>query len=215
MSIDAVGIVALAGSLSLLAGWRLYLCVFAAGLGMRFAWLPIPEHLDWLAVLQNPWVMGAAAVGLVLELLADKIAWVDSVWDAVHTAVRPIGGALLSLAIVDPQDPAWQIVAFLLGGGLALAGHSAKSGTRAAVNLSPEPFSNVAVSAGEDVTSAGLLVAALASPELAVIVFVLLLIGTILLLVAVRRLLRRLRAVFDGGPVEGGKAKSSQPTDDG
>lgn len=170
---------------------------------MRFAWLPIPEHLDWLAVLQNPWVMGAAFAGFVLELLADKIAWVDSVWDAVHTAVRPLGGALLTLAIIDPQDPAWQIVSFLLGGGLALAGHSAKAGTRAAVNLSPEPFSNVVVSAGEDVTTAGLLVAAFASPELAVIVFVLLLAGTIFLLVAVRRVLRSVRRSFAPRPATG------------
>jgi len=199
--LNAVELVALAGSMSLLAGWRLYLCVFAAGLAMRFAWLPVPEHLDWLAVLQNPWVIGAAFIGLVMEFLADKVAWVDSAWDTIHTAVRPVGGALLSLAIVDPQDPALQITAFLLGGGLAFAGHSAKAGTRAAVNLSPEPFSNVAVSSGEDVATAGLLAAAIASPELAIIVFLLLLIGTLILLVTVRRLLRRLRGAFAPRPV--------------
>lgn len=193
---SAVELVALAGSLSLLAGWRVYLCVFAAGLAMRFGWLPLPEHLDQLAAIQNPWVIGAAFAGLVLELLADKIAWVDSFWDAVHTAVRPIGGALLSLAIVDPQDPALQIVALLLGGGMALAGHSAKAGARAAVNMSPEPFSNIAVSTGEDVTTLGLLIAALANPVLAIIVFAFLLIGTILLLVAIVRLRRRASALF-------------------
>ena len=193
---NAVELVALAGSLSLLAGWRVYLCVFAAGLAMRFGWLPLPEHLDQLAAIQNPWVIGAAFAGLVLELLADKIAWVDSIWDAVHTAVRPLGGALLALAIVDPQDPAWQLVALLLGGGMALAGHSAKAGARAAVNMSPEPFSNIAVSTGEDVTTFGLLLAALASPILAIIVFAFLLIGTILLLVAIVRLRRRARAMF-------------------
>lgn len=193
---SAVELVALAGSLSLLAGWRVYLCVFAAGLAMRFGWLPLPEHLDQLAIIQNPWVIGAAFVGLVLELLADKIAWVDSIWDAVHTAVRPLGGALLALAIIDPQDPAVQLVALLLGGGMALAGHSAKAGARATINMSPEPFSNIAVSTGEDVTTLGLLIAALANPVLAIIVFGLLLIGTILLLVAIVRLRRRARALF-------------------
>jgi len=193
---SAVELVAVAGSLSLLAGWRVYLCVFAAGLAMRLGWLPLPEHLDQLAIIQNPWVIGAAFAGLVLELLADKIAWVDSIWDAVHTAVRPLGGALLALAIIDPQDPAWQLVALLLGGGMALAGHSAKAGARATINMSPEPFSNIAVSTGEDVTTLGLLIAALANPVLAIIVFGLLLVGTILLLVAIVRLRRRARALF-------------------
>ena len=205
---SAIELVGLAGSLSLLAGWRIYLCVFAAGLGMRYGWLPLPEHLDQLAIIQNPWVIGAAFAGLVLELLADKIAWVDSIWDAVHTAIRPIGGALLSLAIIDPQDPAWQIVAVLLGGGMALASHSAKAGARAAVNLSPEPFSNIAVSAGEDVTTFGLLAAALASPELAVVVFGILLIGTVMLLIAVRRLLRRARGLFAGEAGAGPSARN-------
>jgi len=204
---SAVELIGLAGSLSLLAGWRIYLCVFAAGLAMRFGWVPLPEHLDGLAVIQNPWVIGAAFAGLVLELLADKIAWVDSIWDAVHTGIRPIGGALLSLAIIDPQDQVWQMVAFLLGGGMALASHSAKAGIRAAINLSPEPFSNVVVSTGEDVATLGLLAAVLASPELAVLVLGLLMVGTIVLLVMVRRLLRRAQRLFATDASAGSEAR--------
>jgi len=187
-----VELLGLAGSLSLLAGWRLYLCVFAAGVAMRTGWVAAPEHLDWLAALANPWVIGAAFIGLVAELFADKVAWIDSAWDAVHTAIRPVGGALLTLAIIDPQDPAWQVVAVLLGGGAALLGHSAKAGTRAIVNASPEPFSNVVVSTGEDISTFALVAAALANPVLAVVVFVVALLFSMALLILLRRLLRRL-----------------------
>jgi len=188
----AIELLGLAGSLSLLAGWRLYLCLFAAGVAMSMGWIAAPEHLAWLGVLHNPWVIGASFLGLVAELLADKIAWVDSLWDAIHTAIRPVGGALLALAIVDPQDPAWQVTAFLLGVGAALLSHSAKAGTRAVVNASPEPFSNVVVSTGEDLTTGALLVAALASPVLAVVVCILLLLATLGMLILLRRLLRRI-----------------------
>ena len=140
---DIMAILGIAGSVSLLAGWRLYLSVFATGLAMRLGALPIPEHLQALEVLANPWIMGIAAIGALAEFFADKVMWLDSIWDAVHTLVRPIGGALLALAIVDPGDPATQVVAFLLGGGASLAAHAGKAGTRAVVNASPEPVSNI------------------------------------------------------------------------
>ena len=116
---------ALAASVSLLSGWRLYLCLFVTGLAMRSGWIDLPSHLDALAILADPWVLGAAAIGLAAEFVADKVAWADSAWDAVHTFVRPVGGALLALAIVDAQDPAWQAAAFLLGGVGALLRHGA------------------------------------------------------------------------------------------
>lgn len=188
----AVELVALAGSVSLLAGWRLYLCVFATSLAMRAGWVALPQHLENLAILANPWVIGVAAAALLLEFLADKIALLDSVWDAVHTLVRPVGGALLALAIVDASDPAWQVIALLLGGGGALVGHAAKSSTRAAVNTSPEPFSNIVVSTGEDVATAGLTFAALASPALAVIVFLAVLVFSLAVLWIAGRFLKRL-----------------------
>jgi hypothetical protein len=186
-----VELLGVASSVSLLAGWRMYLCVFAVGLAMRFGWLNLPTHLHALDVLGNPWVLSAAAVGLVAEFLADKVMWFDSLWDAVHTAVRPVGGALLALAIIDPADPKWQAVALLLGGSAALASHSAKAGTRALVNASPEPVSNVVVSSGEDVATTGLLALSLASPVAAIFVAIAIGAGTLYALIKVRGLLRR------------------------
>ena len=163
----AMEIIGIAGSVSLLAGWRLYLSIFATGLAMRLGALPLPEHLQSLDALANPWVMGAAAIAALAEFFADKVMWLDSAWDAVHTFVRPVGGALLALAIVDPSDPATQVVAFLLGGGAALTAHAGKAGARGVVNTSPEPVSNVAISTVEDVATAGLLYAAYEYPYVA------------------------------------------------
>ncbi len=189
---DLISLIGTAASLSLLSGWRVYLCVLATGLAMQFGWIALPEHLKALQVLSSPWVIGAASVGVIAEFLADKVAWIDSLWDAVHTAIRPVGGALLALAVVDANDPTWQVVTLLLGGGAALMGHAAKAGSRAVVNASPEPFSNVVVSTGEDVTATGLVIAALASPVLAIIVAAGVAIGSIALIVTVRRLLKKL-----------------------
>ena len=159
-ALGIVEILGIAASASLLAGWRLYLVVLATGIAMRSGAVPLPEHLASLQALANPWVMGIAGFGAFCEFFADKIAWLDSAWDAVHTLVRPLGGALLALAIVDPGDPATQAIAFLLGGGGALLAHGGKAGARAVVNTSPEPVSNIAVSGVEDVATAGLLWAA-------------------------------------------------------
>ncbi|RIV75841.1 DUF4126 domain-containing protein [Pelagerythrobacter aerophilus] len=184
-------IIGIAGSVSLLAGWRLYLCIFATGLAMRLDAIPVPEHLASLAVLENPWVMGIAAVAALCEFFADKVMWLDSVWDAVHTFVRPVGGALLALAIVDPADPATQVIAFLLGGGAAFAAHAGKAGARGVVNTSPEPVSNVAVSTVEDVATASLLWAAYEYPYAAGAIALVLLALTVWLLLLARRIVRR------------------------
>ncbi|HRE35564.1 MAG TPA: DUF4126 domain-containing protein, partial [Sphingopyxis terrae] len=127
------------------------------------------------------------------EFLADKIAWVDSIWDSVHGIVRPLGGALLTLALVDSADPAWQVIAFILGGGGALISHSAKATTRAVVNISPEPYSNAAVSTGEDVATTGLLALVIAFPAVAIVIALLLLIAAVLVIIALRKLLRSVR----------------------
>ena len=191
---SAVEIIGLAASVSLLAGWRLYLCVFAVGLAMWSSWVELPQQLKALDVLANPWVIGIAGAGAVAEFFADKVMWLDSAWDTVHTLVRPLGGALLALAIVDPSDPAWEVAALLLGGGASLLTHGAKTGTRAVVNTSPEPVSNAVVSTGEDIVTGGLLVLAIANPVAAVVIAVLILAATIAALVLLRRLLRRLLA---------------------
>ena len=185
-------IIGVAGIVSLLAGWRLYLCLFATGLAMRLGALPLPEHLAALDVLANPWVMGVAALAALAEFLADKVMWLDSAWDAVHTFVRPVGGALLALAIVDPSDPATQVIAFVLGGGAAFAAHAGKAGARGVVNASPEPVSNIAVSSVEDVATAGLLWAAYEYPYAAGAIALALLALTVWLLMMARRVLRRI-----------------------
>ncbi|MEY4500161.1 MAG: hypothetical protein RIS52_51 [Pseudomonadota bacterium] len=192
-----VQLLGLAGSVSLLAGWRMYLCIFATGLAMKLGWVAMPHNLETLQVLANPWVIGASAFGLVAEFFADKVAWLDSLWDSVHTAIRPIGGALLALAVIDTSDPVWQVVTLLLGGGAALMSHGAKAGTRAVVNASPEPFSNIAVSTGEDVASGGLLYLALSNPAMAVVVAVLVAGISIYALFMVRRLLKKLFSVAE------------------
>ena len=187
-----VEILGIAASVSLLAGWRLYLCVLATGIAMRSGYVPLPSHLESLQVLASPWIMGIAAFGAVAEFFADKIAWLDSLWDTVHTAIRPLGGALLALAIVNPQDPATQVIAFLLGGGGALLAHGGKAGARAVVNASPEPFSNILVSSVEDVASAGLLALAYTHPAAAGGIAAVLLALAVALLILARRVLRRL-----------------------
>ncbi|QUM71691.1 DUF4126 domain-containing protein [Sphingopyxis granuli] len=189
-------ILGVAGSLSLLAGWRLYLTILVTGIAMHFGWLPLPEHLKALQILANPWVLGVAAIGTLAEFLADKVAWVDSIWDGVHGIVRPLGGALLALALVDSSNPAWQVVAFLLGGGGALLSHGAKATTRAVVNVSPEPYSNAAVSTGEDVATSGLLALAIAYPPLAIGIAVLLAVAAVIVIVVLRRLLRGIRTTL-------------------
>lgn len=187
-----IEVLGLAGSMSLLAGWRLYLVVLATGIAMRTGAVPLPEHLAGLQVLANPWIMGVAGIGALCEFFADKVAWLDSAWDAVHTVVRPLGGALLALAIVDPGDPVTQVIAFLLGGGGALVAHGGKAGARAIVHTSPEPFSNVAVSGLEDVATASLLWLAYEYPYVSAAIALVLLLSAIGLLLLARRLVRSL-----------------------
>ena len=192
----AVQLIGVAASLSLLAGWRLYACIVAAGLAMRFGLLHLPQQIHALDVLANPWVIGVAAVAAVAELFADKVMWLDSLWDGVHTLIRPLGGALLAMAVIDPSDPTWQVVVFLLGGGAALLSHGAKAGARAVVNTSPEPVSNVVASTAEDVLSAGGLWLALTHPATAIVIAAMLLAAVLALAALSWHLLGRLRRWF-------------------
>ena len=185
-----IELTALAASTSLLAGWRLYLVTLVTGLAMKFGYIALPDQLQSLDILTNNWVLGAAAVGTFAEFFADKIAWVDSAWDAVHGFIRPLGGALLSLAIIDSADPAWQVASFLLGGGAAAIAHAGKAGARTLINASPEPYSNIAVSTMEDVATGGLLALAIANPILALIIAGLLVFLSIWLVMKARRAIR-------------------------
>ncbi|MBP6581101.1 MAG: DUF4126 domain-containing protein [Sphingorhabdus sp.] len=187
-----VELLGLAASVSLLSGWRLYLTVFATGLAMHFGYVDLPENLKMLEALANPWVIGTAGVGAVAEFFADKILWLDSIWDGLNTLIRPLGGALLALAVVDAGDPVWQVIVFLLGGGAAFASHATKATTRAAVNTSPEPVSNIVLSTVEDVATASLLALAFANPVAAAVIGVALLGLSIWGLFAARRMFQKL-----------------------
>jgi hypothetical protein len=191
---DSLQLLGVAASLSLLAGWRLYATVAAVGLMMRFGLFHAPQHIAGLDALANPWIIGIAVAGALAELLADKVMWIDSIWDGIHSFVRPLGGALVALAVVDASDPAWQAAAFLLGGGAALLSHGAKSGARALVNLSPEPVSNIAVSTVEDGLTFGGLWLVLSHPAAAGLVALVLAAAAIALAVLGWRAVRRLRA---------------------
>lgn len=160
---------------------------------MHLGLVDLPEHLQSLALVGNPWVIAVAALGAVAEFFADKIAWIDTAWDAVHSIARPLGGAILALAIIDPGQPLWQILILLLGGSAALASHGAKASARAAVNLSPEPVSNIILSGAEDVATTGGLVAALFHPVVALAIAALMTLAAVGIAVAVRRFARDVR----------------------
>ncbi len=168
--LSAPELLGIAASLSLLAGWRLYATVFLLGLSQKLNLFDLPQQVSALGVLENPWILGVSGIGFVAEFFADKIPWIDSIWDTLHTAIRPVGGALLAMAVVNPNDGVWQVVAVLLGGGAALLSHGAKTGTRAAINTSPEPVSNIVMSATEDVATAGGLWLTFAHPMVALVI---------------------------------------------
>lgn len=136
--------------LGLLAGIRLYATVLALGLAIRFNLLHLSTQMSHLAVLSDTRVLVAAGIAAGFEFFSDKIPWVDSIWDSVHTIIRPIGGALIGVTALGSSDPVTKTIVALLCGGLAFTGHSSKAATRLMVNHSPEPFSNIFLSFFED-----------------------------------------------------------------
>ena len=144
---DMLQSLALAGGMAWASGMRLYAVLFAAGLLGRLGYLQLPSTLQ---VLERPWVLGLAGVLLLVEFLADKIPVIDSIWDSVQTFIRIPAGALLAALALGDHDPALMVVAGLLGGTLTAGTHALKAGSRALINTSPEPFSNIATSLGED-----------------------------------------------------------------
>ena len=168
---ERVDLLAVALGLAALAGINLYLTVFATGLAIHFHWITLAPQYQSLEVLGNPWIISIAGVLYLLEFFADKIPWVDSIWDAVHTVIRPIGGALLAIQVLGHPNPAFTVIVALLAGGTSLIAHTAKAATRLASNTSPEPFSNIALSVGEDIAVLGGLALVHFNPVLALIVF--------------------------------------------
>ena len=176
MSPDGLHTLALAALLAWASGMRLYLVVFGMGLAGYLGYVQLPEGLE---VLKHPWVIGAAGFLLLMEFLADKVPYVDSIWDAVHTFIRIPAGALLAAGATGGDLTAWTVVAGLLGGTITAGTHFAKAGGRAIINTSPEPASNVGASFTEDALVLSGMWLALTHP----LVFLLLLLLFLLLLV--------------------------------
>lgn len=197
--------------LSFTSGMRLYSTVLAVGLGIRFGFIELPEALTHLRVLASTPVLAIAAVVYCAEFIADKIPWFDSFWDAIHTFIRPLGAAILGAAAIGSVSPAMQLGAFLLCGTVALSSHSAKAGTRLVANHSPEPFSNVGLSLGEDAVVVGGTWLAFAHP---VVSFVLVLIAVAVIIWLIPKLFRlfrrnvaRLKAFVSRRPFSDGRSQ--------
>jgi len=187
---DVLEQLSLALGLAGLAGVNLYLTTALVGIAVHFDLLRLAERHEALAAVGHPLVIGVALALFLVEFFADKIPWVDSVWDAVHTLVRPAGAIVLGFTALGEVDPALQVVGALMAGGTALATHSTKAGTRLLVNASPEPFSNMALSVTEDLGVIGGFVFLALLPVIAFVVFVVLFLGTAFLL---RRLYQRVQ----------------------
>ncbi|HYW56220.1 MAG TPA: DUF4126 domain-containing protein [Polaromonas sp.] len=203
-AMDTVQLIALASALGWASGVRLYLAVLLTGLAGFMGWIQLPQGLHLLA---NPVVLGASGFMVFVEFFADKIPGLDSLWDVVHTLIRIPAGAALAAGVFGADSGAMALVAALMGGTLAATSHAAKATTRAAINTSPEPFSNVGASLLEDgLVPAGLWLA-LAHPVVFVVVLVLVLILSVWLIRTCWRFLSQLFArvarIFSGKPDTG------------
>ena len=163
LPVDMASLAALAAGLGWASGLRLYALLFVLGALGRWGGVLLPGGLD---VLTHPVILGIAGVMLVAEFFADKLPWLDSLWDAIHTFIRIPAGAVLAATVMGDQGAGMQVLGALLGGSLAAGTHFAKSGARAAINTSPEPVTNVAASLGEDALFAGGMWALLNQPLL-------------------------------------------------
>jgi hypothetical protein len=198
---DFISTLAISMGASWVSGINLYATVATLGLLGRFAHLKLPGELD---VLTNWWVIGVALFLFVIEFVADKIQVVDSVWDVIHTFIRIPAGAILAATAFGDFDKSVQVVAFLVGGGLALSSHGTKAATRLLINTSPEPVSNVVASVVEDVIAIGSILLAAFLP---VAIFLVIAAGLVLTVWLLPRVLkffrdarRRLRGWFAPSP---------------
>ncbi len=164
---------------SFASGLNIYATVAAAGLFQRFGVIQLP---DTLQVLANPFVLGVAIALFLIEFIADKIPYVDSAWDAVHTFIRPPAAALIAYSAFGEVPEEWKVGAALLAGGVALTSHGAKATTRAAANTSPEPVSNWVLSLAEDGLAVFLAWMAAEHPLLTAIIVVVLVIVAVLVI---------------------------------
>ena len=146
-ALDTTHLLALAAALGWASGLRLYAVVFLTGLAGHLGWVALPSVLK---LLEQPAMLWASGALLLVEFVADKVPWVDSLWDTVHTFIRVPAGAALAFSVFGGDQASWAAAAALLGGTLAATSHAAKTTTRAAVNTSPEPFSNLLLSLAGD-----------------------------------------------------------------
>ena len=198
---DFISTLAISMGASWVAGINLYATVATLGLLSRFANLKLPGELD---ALTSWWVIGVALLMFVIEFVADKIQVVDSIWDVIHTFIRIPAGAVLAATAFGDFDKSIQVIALLVGGSLALSSHGTKAATRALINTSPEPFSNIAASVVEDIL---VVVSVLLAVFLPVVVFFVIAAGlafSIWILPRVikffRQVARRIRSLFSPAP---------------
>lgn len=173
---------------SFAAGINLYATVAILGLASRYGWVALPEQFR---AFDSDLVIGAALLLYVVEFFADKIPWVDTLWDTLHTFIRPVGGALMAVAALGESSATVQGLMALLGGAVAAGSHATKAGTRVMVNTSPEPFSNWFLSLFEDLFVVGLGYLAMAYPLAALAVSLLLLVAIVMLAGTLFRAFRR------------------------
>ena len=196
-AVDTTQLLALAAALGWASGLRLYAVVFLTGLAGALGWVTLPEGLT---LLQQPPVLWASGVLLAVEFAADKVPWVDSLWDVLHTVIRVPAGAALAWSVFGGDQAAWAAAAALLGGTLAATAHAAKATARAAVNTSPEPFSNLLLSLAGDALVPTMLWLAWTQPLVFFVVLAIAVAAMVALIVVLFRFLRgwgqRLRAHF-------------------
>ena len=193
MNADTTHLLAVAAALGWASGLRLYAVLFLTGLAGFLGWVTLPPGLH---LLQHPAMLGASGLLLFVEFFADKIPGVDTLWDAVHTLIRIPAGAALAASVFGLDQATWATGAALLGGTLAATSHVAKATTRAAVNTSPEPFSNLALSFLGDAAVPGTLWLAFTHPIVALIVLAIATLSTVAIIALLMRFLRGLIARF-------------------
>ena len=197
MALDLTHLLALAAALGWASGLKLYTVLAITGLSGYAGWVDLPEGLK---LLQHPVFLGASASMLLVEFFADKIPGLDMLWDVVHTVIRIPAGAALAASVFGLDQPTFAAMAALLGGTLAATAHTAKATTRAAVNTSPEPFSNIGVSLAEDGIVVGALWLAFEHPLLFFIALLIAVVAmvalTVVLLRFLKAFLQRLRSRF-------------------
>ena len=184
-----ISTIAIAMGASWVSGINLYATVATLGLLSRFAHLPLPGELG---VLTSWWVIGVAVVLYVIEFVADKVPYVDSTWDVIHTFIRVPAGAVLAASAFGDFDRSIQAIALLLGGGLALSSHGTKAATRAMLNASPEPVSNIVASIVEDIVA---IVSVICAVFLPVLLFIIVGVGLVVSFLVFNRILRFFRRV--------------------